>query len=284
MFIKVFVVAIVSWYGQALFASTDVVSAVRAHLDKQITDGIPSSVVLKKDRSNISVMCGVNRPEKNCLHSLMVGVPQELCLTIHPTGDDRISTDRLVRLLVFDGENKIIPFALTQWRWSRDILHVANTNDDNGIFVNFRDVSLSQLLPIGAQLVVLHGNPHGEVFYYQTLPMTTVRHARQGLTVPISLAFIETLPPRVQWTLPLETKVGEGAVVRWYLQLISDDGYFRVEVDAGEFSTTRSSSLLSIASKIQPGHDRCYKMTVFIDPSEMWLQSTIVNGNYGNCQ
>ena len=277
MLTRVFLLAVLSWYGPALFATTDVATAIRTHLGRQITEGIPSSVILKQDRSVVSVSCSSNSgANEKCLHDLMVGRSQEFYLKIQPADGDKISTDRIARLLVFDGESKVIPFALMQWRWPRDILHVANTKDGDGISVCFQDVFLPSLLPIGAQLIVLHGDPHGDTFYYQTLPMTTVRHARQGLSAPISRTIIDYSPPRIQWTLPLETKVTKGAKIRWYLQAISDDGNFRVETDAGEFTITESSSSLSIMNKATQGHLGCQELIVFIDPDEVWLESTVI--------
>ena len=125
-------------------------------------------------------------------------------------------------------------------------------------------------------------------FGYHSEPIASTA-SELGLSAPITADVLESLPPRIKWTLKLKTSIAGNIHVRWYVEDLTSGDI----VDADSFITPSDSppqSTLAILSSADEkwASNACRRLNVYIDRNpigedrEIYRAPTVVASEFGS--
>ena len=190
-------------------------------------------------------------------------------------------------LLIYDSQRQVIlDDALLAWRESVR----ARTISRGGwgkFQATFDDLFLADKLPEGSQLIILAERRDGD-FTYHSKPIASTA-SEQGLSAPITADVLESLPPRIKWTLNLKSPIAGNIHVRWYVKDLTS----RDIVAADSFITSPDSPPQSTLAILSSADDKwasnaCRRLNVYIDRNpigedrEIYRTPTVVASKFGS--
>lgn len=218
---------------------------------------------------------------------LPIGTTVKLYLNFQYSGVVTTLPEFYSSLLIYDSQRQVIlGDAVSSWMESARARAVS-TGGWGRFQATFNDLFLTQELPEGSQLIILAEHRNG-VFTYHSGPITGTASV-QGLSAPITTSVLESLPPRIKWTLPLKMPIAGNIFVRWYVEDMSSGGDI---VAANSFVTPPNSPQQSTLTIISGASDKwesnaCRMLNVYIDrnpvgrTSEVYQLPTVVATRFG---
>ena len=195
MFARTFVVLSLSWIVSTASQQTNACSSLQNAIESYFKNkGITKSVAQARNYR-------VNYACIDCKDAIPVGTSFKVFLTFQYSGAVVTLPEFYTQLLIYDSKRQVIlDDALSSWMES--VRARAISRRSWGKFqAKFDDLFLTRQLAEGSQLIMLAEHPN--VVTYHSRPITSVVSS-QGLSAPIETDVLESLPPRVKWTLKLK--------------------------------------------------------------------------------
>ena len=192
------------------------------------------------------------------------------------------------QLLIYDSQRQVIlDGALLAWMESVRARAIS-TGDWGKFQATFDDLFLAHDLPEDSQLIMLAEHRKEGVFTYHSKLIASTA-SELGLSAPIAADVLESLPPRIRWTLKLKTPVAGNIHVRWYVEDLTSGDI----VAADSFITPPDSppqSTLAILSGADEkwASNACRRLNVYIDRNpigedrEIYRAPTVVASKFGS--
>ena len=282
--LKIFAILSLSWavtmVSQPANACPTLQNAIESYFQRK---GINKSVAQAK---HYQVNYACNSTEDCNDGKLPVGTAFRVFLTFQYSGAVVTLPEFYSQLLIYDSKRQlIIDEALSSWMES--VRARALPQRGWGKFqAKFDSLFLTRELPEGSQLIMLA--EHQNVVTYHSRPIASVASS-QGLSAPIETAILESLPPRIKWTLKLKKPIGGDIFVRWYVKDVASGDI----IDADDFVTPSNSPNETTLTIVSSADDRwtsnsCRMLNVHIDRNpvgdnrEVFRQPTIVATRFGS--
>lgn len=256
--------------------------AIESHLQR-----IGVTVKSVAQASNYQVNYGCNSMAGCADGRLPIGTAFRVFLTFNYYGAVVTLPEFYSSLLIYDSQRQVIlGDALSSWMESVRARAIS-VRGWKRFQARFDNLFLTQELPEGAQLIMLAEQRKG-VFTYHNRPISSVPSAL-GLTAPITTAVLESLPPRIKWTLKLKRPIAGDIHVRWYVK----DATSGDIIDANGFTTPADNPPQSTLTLLSGADDHwasnsCRILNVYIDRNpvsgegEVFNLPTVVASKFGS--
>lgn len=275
VFMTLSIISTVVTASQPANACSSVQSALESYFQSK---GITKSVAQAKNYQ-------VNYACIDCRDAIPVGTSFRVFLTFQYSGAVVTLPEFYSQLLIYDSKRQVIlDDALSSWMES--VRARAISRRSWGKFqAKFDNLFLTRQLPEGSQLIMLA--EHLNVVTYHSRPIASVVSS-QGLSAPIETDVLESLPPRIKWTLKLKRPIGGDIFVRWYVKDVASGDI----IDADDFVTPSNSPDRTTLTILSGADERwmsnsCRMLNVHINRNpvgetrEVFRQPTVVATKFG---